>query len=134
MGTNRHRLLASPQAASALTTMALGELVFDKLPFAPSRLSPAALSGRLLIGAMCGAAVSPKKDERAGALLGVAGALASSFAGYAIRRSLARATRVPDPFIALLEDGLAIGIGMAAANMDSETKKSAYIAPSARVA
>jgi len=88
--------------------------VFDKLPFAPNRTSLAGLSGRLLAGAMCGAAVVPQ-DQPAGALLGASGALVSSFAGYAIRKGAVRASGVPDPLVAVAEDGLAIGIAMVAA-------------------
>jgi uncharacterized membrane protein len=132
-GKGRHWLLASPQTARVLTTMAVGELVFDKLPFAPRRIAPAGLSGRLLSGAMCGAMVS-RDDERAGALLGIAGALVSSFAGYAIRKGIGRASRLPDALIALVEDGLAIGIGLAAANMQSGEAESVVDMRSAHVA
>lgn len=130
-GSRRHWLLASPQTARVLTTMAVGELVFDKLPFAPKRIAPAGLSGRLLSGAMCGAAVM-REDERAGALLGMAGALVSSFAGYAIRMGVGRASRLPDALIGLMEDGLAIGIGMAAVSMESNEGES--VVPMRRVA
>jgi uncharacterized membrane protein len=118
-GAARNRLLGSPQAARVLTILALGELIFDKLPFAPKRIAPAGLSGRLLSGAMCGAAAAGA-DQTTGALLGIAGALASSFAGYAIRKSAGRASGVPDALVGLAEDAVAIGIGMVAASMQMQ--------------
>jgi uncharacterized membrane protein len=120
-GAAKNWLLGSPRTARVLTILALGELIFDKLPFAPKRIAPAGLSGRVLSGAMCGAAVVDE-HQATGALLGVAGALASSFAGYAIRKAAVRASGVPDALVALAEDGLAIGIGTVAASMGSEAK------------
>lgn len=120
-GAAKNWLLGSPRIARVLTILALGELVFDKLPFAPKRIAPAGLSGRLLSGAMCGAAVVDE-DQASGALLGVAGALASSFAGYAMRKAAVRASGVPDALVAVAEDGLAIGLGTVAASMGSDAK------------
>jgi uncharacterized membrane protein len=115
-GARRIRLLGDPRTAQVLTCLAVGELIFDKLPFAPSRIALAGLSGRLLSGAMCGAAVV-QEDQAAGALLGMAGALASSFAGYALRKQAGKASGLPDALIALAEDGLAVGLGLVAATM-----------------
>jgi uncharacterized membrane protein len=133
-GNSRIWLLSSPRTARVLTVLALGELVFDKLPFAPSRTSPGGLSGRLLSGAMCGAAVVPE-DQAAGALLGAAGALTSSFAGYALRKGVVRVSGVPDPLVALAEDMLALGIGMVgAAESQSWQGASEFEAPRSHVA
>jgi len=118
-GAERIRLLDSPRAARILTTLAAGELLFDKLPFAPNRIAPAGLSGRLLSGAMCGAAVV-REDAAAGALVGMAGALASSFAGYFLRRKAGQASGVPDVLIAVAEDMVTIGIGITAASMATQ--------------
>jgi uncharacterized membrane protein len=132
-GADRHWLLASPKTARWLTTMAAGELVFDKLPFVPNRISPASLSARLLIGAMCGAAVS-RDDEAGGALLGIAGALVSSFAGYWIRKGVDRVSGIPDALVGLMEDGVAIGTGLAATSTRREEAESVVRRPRSRVA
>jgi len=116
-----------------LSTMAVGEMIFDKLPFAPNRIAPAGLSARLLSGAMCGAAVA-REDETGGALLGIAGALVSSFAGFAIRKGARRVSGLPDLLVALVEDGLAVGIGLAAATMQSPEETLRFRKPSRRVA
>jgi uncharacterized membrane protein len=125
-GAAKNWLLGSPRAARVLTTLALGELVFDKMPFAPKRIAPAGLSARLLSGAMCGAAAVAGKDQTTGALLGIAGALASSFAGYAIRKGAGRASGVPDSLVGLAEDAVAIGLGMVAASMQIEGEETAF--------
>lgn len=133
-GAEKIPLLGSPRAARVLTTLALGELVFDKLPFAPNRTSPAGLSGRLLSGAMCGAAAA-QENQPAGALLGIAGALVSSFAGLSLRRRAGQASGLPDAVIALVEDGLAIVIGIGAAAMTSEKSgRREFDVPDSRVA
>jgi len=88
----------------------------------------------MLIGAMCGAAAS-RDDEKAGALVGMAGALVSSFVGYALRKGIGRASRVPDALVALAEDGVAIAIGMtAAAGMNGEEEAIHFREPTAHVA
>jgi uncharacterized membrane protein len=132
-GADRHWLLADPRTGRVLSTMAVGEMIFDKLPFAPNRIAPAGLSARLLSGAMCGAAVA-REDETGGALLGIAGALVSSFAGFAIRKGARRVSGLPNLLVALVEDGLAVGIGLAAATMQSPEETLRFRKPSRRVA
>jgi len=125
-GADRHWLLADPRTGRVLSTMAVGEMIFDKLPFAPNRIAPAGLSARLLSGAMCGAAVA-REDETGGALV-------SSFAGFAIRKGARRVSGLPDLLVALVEDGLAVGIGLAAATMQSPEETLRFRKPSRRVA
>jgi uncharacterized membrane protein len=114
--TGRMWLLARPRVARALTKSAVGELVFDKLPFTPNRIAPAGLSARLLSGALCGAAVA-REDQAAGALLGVAGALAGSFGGYYLRKAIGRASGAPDALVGIAEDCVAIGLGLFASTL-----------------
>lgn len=109
--------LAAPPVERTLAAMAAGELLYDKLPIAASRLSPPLLSGRLLAGAMCGAA-SAQLDQRAGAVVGAAGALAAGYAGYHLRKRAGAATGVPDAIIGVAEDAIAIGLATLAANME----------------
>jgi uncharacterized membrane protein len=107
--------LNSPRVGRVLMAMAVGEMILDKLPFAPNRIAPGVLTGRLLSGAMCGAAVS-RDDQKNGALLGVVGALAGSFAGYFLRKGAVKASGLPDAVIALAEDALAVAVGWVAVN------------------
>ena len=77
-------------AAYALTALALIELVTDKLPFTPSRLTPLPLIARILMGALCGAtvAVASGGPLAVGAVVGASGGFAGAFLGYHVRRDL----------------------------------------------
>lgn len=92
--------------------LAAGELLADKLPFTPNRISPGPLTLRVASGAICGAAVSLLAQESAkeGALLGSAGALAGAFAGHYARKNFRR--NYPDLAVALVEDTLAIALAI----------------------
>jgi len=88
----------------------LGELVNDKLPKTGSRKSPAPFIARILMGALCGAAVGASGQAlAAGLVLGAIGAVAGTLGGYEFRTRLARAAGRDLP-IALLEDAIAIAL------------------------
>ncbi len=96
--------LASTAAPYITTLLALGELINDKLPKTPSRKAPPAFIVRILVGALCGAAlVWPM-----GALAGAVGAVVGTLGGYEFRARLVRATGGKDLPIALLEDVIAV--------------------------
>ncbi|AUX31872.1 MULTISPECIES: DUF4126 family protein [Sorangium] len=113
------RALRSPVAQRALSVLAGGELLFDKLPSTPSRLAPGPLGARLVIGAVLGAAVgtqSPDKNMRvAGAVIGATAAAIGALAGNRARAWLDRGTRIPGPVAAAAEDAIAFGLGALAA-------------------
>lgn len=96
------------------TLLAAGELIGDKLPKTPSRLSIFPLAARSVFGALCGAAlgVTAGASLVLTALLGSLGAVAGAFAGYHIRRALTTRGGMADLPIALLEDLVAIGGGL----------------------
>lgn len=104
--------LRSEKLGRLIALNAAGELVVDKLPFTPSRIAPQPLAGRLVFGAISGGTIS--KDAGAGWLRGIAygaaGALAGSFAGYWVRKTVVERTGLPDPVIALVEDAVALGL------------------------
>jgi uncharacterized membrane protein len=91
--------------------LAVGELIMDKLPFTPSRLTPGPLGGRILLGGLSGAtlvsAVSP--SVIVGALAGALGGLIGAFAGYQARVNGVKLTGLPDFVVALIEDAIAVG-------------------------
>ena len=92
------------------TALAVGELVADKLPKTPSRKAFGPFAARVVIGAVCGAAVAgPNGKWIAGLLLGVVGAIAGTLSGYELRRRLVARSGGKDLPVALLEDALAIG-------------------------
>ena len=86
---SRLAFLRSSGVANTITTLAIGELVADKLPSMPSRLEASAMAARVASGAVCGAAIasgrrSSGRTIAAGAVLGgiaaIGGAFANTFA------------------------------------------------------
>ncbi len=102
------RRWVSRPASRKLIKLAAGELLADKLPFTPRRISPGPLAARLASGAACGAAVSfmLRESPGEGAVLGGAGALAGAFGGYYARMGLRK--NHSDLALALIEDALAV--------------------------
>jgi uncharacterized membrane protein len=90
--------------------LALGELVGDKLPNAPSRLFPPSLIFRLIVGAYAGAVVGSAHGASPvlGAGLGIVGAATGSYVGYAVRATAAKQLPSSALWFALAEDALAI--------------------------
>ncbi len=107
--------LGRTATANVLKFMAAGELIADKLPMVPSRTDPGPLGARAVSGGVCGAAVflAEGKQAEVGAALGAASAVASSFLFMNLRRMIGKAAKLPDPVVALAEDGLALGLGYA---------------------
>lgn len=104
--------MVSRPVSRKIAKLAAGELLADKLPFTPDRISPGPLALRILSGAGCGAAVSLLSREPAaeGALLGGAGALAGAFGGFHARKAFRR--NYPDLLVALVEDALALSLAI----------------------
>jgi uncharacterized membrane protein len=111
LGATPLAFLASPVAVGIFTLLALAELVADKLPKTPARTGALGLSARILLGALCGAAFgfsSAQVGWLAGAAAGAIGGIAGAFAGYQARTRLVKALNVPDFFVAIAEDAVAI--------------------------
>jgi uncharacterized membrane protein len=110
----RLAFMGSTAAVVIFTVLAIVELIVDKLPSTPSRTAPVGLIARLVSGALSGASVgvSAGQSPAPGAILGAAGGLAGAFAGYQWRTELVKVLKVPDFFIALVEDAIAIGAGL----------------------
>ena len=107
-------LLRSPAVQRLVALSAVGEIVFDKLPFLPSRLAPGPLFGRMLFGGLAGAAVAieARRSPLLGAALGAGGAVLGTRAGYHARVALGEATGIPDPVWGVAEDAAAVALGM----------------------
>lgn len=104
---SRLAFLASPEAATVVTPMALGELVADKLPSTPHRTEPGGVAARAVSGAVSGAALGGGRSM-APALAGAAGAIAATYIGHRIRTRLSKSLGRDWP-VAGVEDVLAIG-------------------------
>jgi uncharacterized membrane protein len=89
-----------------LTLLAAFELVADKMPWIPDRISTMSLIARGVMGALTGACVAAAGGQWAviGAASGIAGGMAGAFAGYHARMRAVKALRIPDICVAIVED------------------------------
>jgi uncharacterized membrane protein len=107
-------LMGSPRVANALKVAAVGEMIADKLPIIPDRISPGPLVARALSGALCGAALcrAEGKSLEGGAIAGGLSAIVSTYALYHLRRKIGEARVVPDAALGFAEDAIVIGSGL----------------------
>jgi uncharacterized membrane protein len=103
-------LIGSIPAAVLLTLLAAAELVVDKLPNTSKRTAAGGLIGRVLTGGLTGACVASAGGQAAiyGAALGVVGGVVGAFAGYHLRAKVVNSQGIPDRYVALTEDVVAI--------------------------
>ena len=110
-GNTPMAFLAAATTVYGLSAMALLELIADKLPFTPRRTIPPAFAALILTGAFSAAAlyVCAHQPIYIGASLGAVGAVAGTLGGYHARHWLVKSVNVPDIFVALAEDAVAVG-------------------------
>ena len=103
--------LGSATVRWVATGLMIGELIADKLPFVPSRTKPGPFLARVVTGGLSGAALIAGHggDWFLGAVLGGAGGVLGTLAGYRARTGLVRRLSVPDYVVALAEDVVAVG-------------------------
>jgi uncharacterized membrane protein len=108
--------------AILFTVLAAGELIGDKLPGVPARISKFPLLARLFFGGLVGAiaATAMVQPGLEGVLLGVLCALLGAFGGYMVRRDLVEKFQCMDWMIAISEDVFTIGIALYAARIVTE--------------
>src|SRR5262245_57906436 len=104
-------MIGSYPVVVLFTLLAAFELVADKMPWIPNRTAPMGLVARGVMGALTGACVAAAGGQLAGigAVCGVAGAMAGTFGGYHARKRSADALRLPDIYVALVEDLICVG-------------------------
>ena len=109
------RFMQKPITATALKLMAAGEMAMDKLPTTPDRIAPPVLLGRLLSGALVGAAWYKSRHGNAlsGGLLGGLAAVAATFVSYALRMGISEQAGVPVALVGVAEDALVLAGGAA---------------------
>jgi uncharacterized membrane protein len=110
------QILDTKAARIIITTASVGEIIADKTPFIPSRLSPPAFIGRLISGGLAGAIMAYRFRESPvlGALLGGGAAGFGAIVGYYSRKTLDEHTPIPDPVWAVVEDAVAVSLGLLA--------------------
>ena len=109
------RALQKPLVARGFKLAAAGEMVMDKLPSTPDRIAPPVLLGRLLSGALVGAALYKSREgsSAAGAVVGGLGAVAATFLSYALRVGISQQANWPVAAVGVGEDALVLGSGAA---------------------
>jgi uncharacterized membrane protein len=102
--------LDSTAARYLLLAAMVAELVADKLPFTPARTGIGSFSGRIVSGALSGAALTAGLGGSiaVGAAAGGLGAVVGTLAGYRARTGIVRALGVRDFPVALAEDIVAV--------------------------
>ncbi len=102
--------MGSLPAVAIFTVLAIVELVADKLPRTPSRTAPLGLIARIVMGGLTGACIAAGGAQGIllGVLLGAIGGVAGCFAGYQARTRIVKVLGVPDIYVALVEDLVAI--------------------------
>jgi uncharacterized membrane protein len=110
LGRTSLSFLTAPATAYIFTALACAELVGDKLPFTPSRLTIGPLAGRVVMGALSGMALfaAVHQSMPIGGMAGGLGAGAGAYIGYHLRRALTMRAKLPDFLVALVEDAVAI--------------------------
>ena len=105
-----------PGIRRLLLTSAAGELVIDKLPATPSRLSPQGIVPRLALGALAASLSAQTRHSSwlPAAALGATSAAIAAKLGHDARVALAH--HAPDLAVALAEDALALGAAVAGAS------------------
>jgi len=93
-----------------VTLLAIFELVNDKLPATPNRTTPGPLGARIVMGALCGAALAIGGGQGVplGAIAGIVGAVVGAFGGYQARHRIVAQLKVKDFGVALVEDLITI--------------------------
>ncbi|ALW85116.1 hypothetical protein AUC43_08435 [Hymenobacter sedentarius] len=109
------RFIQKPATATILKAVAAGEMVADKMPFMPNRIAPEVVLGRLVSGALVGAAWyrSRHGSALAGGLLGGLVAVASTIVSYALRTGISEKSGAPVALVGVGEDALVLASGAA---------------------
>ena len=104
--------LAHPVSLAVFSILAIGELIGDKLPKTPSRVSLFPLIGRAVFGAGTGGALAAVAGASLplGIVVGLVGAMVGAYSGFLLRRAITTPRgSLPDMPVALVEDAIAIG-------------------------
>lgn len=104
------RWLGRPSVAAGTALLAGAELIGDKLPFAPDRIVVPGLAARVVTGAVAGAALAPRDERVAAALVGVAGAMVASYVTFGARVPAMR--RYGQVRSGLVEDALVVAAAL----------------------
>jgi uncharacterized membrane protein len=108
---SKWKWFCSKPASNIFSVMAAGEVLADKMPSIPDRISPPGLAGRAVSGALAGMVLDKATKGRTpvAPLVGAGAAIAAAFASFYGRKALSR--KIADRKIAVVEDLIVYGIG-----------------------
>lgn len=109
------RLLASPLVSGGALALAAGELAGDKMKSAPDRIVALGIAARLVTAAVAGAALAPRRNRPAGALLAAAAATGAAYLTFNLRMKAME--RYGQTSTGLVEDAIAVASAIAVVNM-----------------
>ncbi|KQR81357.1 hypothetical protein [Sphingomonas sp. Leaf343] len=115
------RLMARALPATGGVVMAAAEMAGDKMKSAPDRTVFLGLLARTITSGFAGATLAPPRRQWAGAALGVAAAVASSYGGLALRKRAMR--RWGQTATGFAEDALVFAAATVIANAKPATAK-----------
>lgn len=107
-------LLETPTANTALKLAVVGEMLADKIPFAPARTAVLPLLWRVVWGALLGAVTTSgrrRSEALPGALVGGGAALFTSYFVYLLRVRAAERLHIPDTVLGMAEDAAVLALG-----------------------
>lgn len=106
LGGTRLNFLGTNLGAFIVSIFALVELIGDKLPIIPDRITPGPVGARAVTGALCGTALSIGSGIPwwLGLICGALGAVIGAFTGFHARRFLTMRMGVRDILVAIAED------------------------------
>lgn len=109
---SRLNFLGTTTGAIIVAILAVAELIGDKLPMTPSRLTPGPLGGRVIMSSLAAAAVALGSGQSwiLGVVSGAIGSLAGAFSGFHVRQVIVRGLGVADRLIAVVEDLVTFGL------------------------
>lgn len=105
-GGRAARFLAHPLVRAGSAILAVGELAGDKMRRSPDRIVAPGLAARVLGGALTGAALAPRDERAAAAVLAAATAVGSAYLTFALRQRAMR--RYGQSSTGLVEDAITI--------------------------
>lgn len=100
-------LLGAPLVMAGTAALAAGELIGDKLASAPDRIIAPGIAARIVTGALAGAALAPRRQRNAAALLGAA--VATGFAYLSFNARMRAMRRYSQTATGLIEDSFMLG-------------------------
>ncbi|WP_439883318.1 DUF4126 family protein [Pontibacter sp. MBLB2868] len=107
--------LQSGAVSTGLKVMAASEMLGDKIPGIPDRITIPSVLTRAASGALVGATLfTANKDKTmTGAAVGAAAAVAATYISFYLRKLVRKQTSFPDAFSGVIEDAIMLGSGLA---------------------